>query len=51
MERIALRGGQALRLAFHIEAGADGSLTGTMDSPDQGQTGLMLSDIAFDGTR
>ncbi len=42
-------GGQALRLIFHIEADADGSLSGTMDSPDQGQTGLTISEIAFDG--
>ncbi len=43
-------GGQVLRLAFHIQAAADGSLSGTMDSPDQGQTGLGLSSVSFDGT-
>jgi hypothetical protein len=43
-------GGQNLRLVFHIVAAADGSLSGTMDSPDQGQNGLGLSAVAFDGT-
>ena len=42
-------GGGELRLIFHIEY-ADGSLSGTLDSPDQGQTGLAASAVAFDGT-
>ena len=43
-------GGATLRIVFHLDAGADGSLSGTMDSPDQGQTGLAISTVAFDGT-
>ena len=42
-------GGQALRLIFHIEADG-GSLSGTLDSPDQGQMGMPISAVAFDGT-
>jgi hypothetical protein len=41
-------GGAELRLIFRL-AYADGALSGTMDSPDQGQTGLPLSEVAFDG--
>lgn len=42
-------GGANLRLIFHLRF-ADGALTGTMDSPDQGQSDLPLSTVAFDGT-
>ncbi|MGD8816447.1 MAG: hypothetical protein PVJ51_04625 [Acidobacteriota bacterium] len=42
-------GGGQVRLVFHI-AYADGALGGTMDSPDQGQTGLQLTSVSFDGT-
>ena len=42
-------GGQDLRLIFYIEADG-GSLSGTMDSPDQGQTGMPISAVVFDGT-
>jgi hypothetical protein len=42
-------GGADLRLIFHL-AHTDGALTGTMDSPDQGQNDLPLSTVAFDGT-
>ena len=34
-----------LRVVFHIEQAPDGSLTGTMDSPDQGASGIPLSDV------
>lgn len=34
-----------LRLLFHIEHEGD-RLTGTMDSPDQGATGIPLSDVS-----
>ena len=43
-------GTQTLRLVFHIEADADGALTATMDSPDQGQTGMPVNTVSFDGT-
>src|SRR5688572_18069129 len=33
---LALPGGQSLRLAFHVSRTADGGLSATMDSPDQG---------------
>jgi hypothetical protein len=42
-------GGGQIRLVFHITY-ADGALGGTMDSPDQGQTGLQLTSVSFDGT-
>ncbi len=45
-----LSAGADLRLIFHIES-VDGELTGTLDSPDQGATGLVISRAAFDGTR
>ncbi len=42
-------GPQTLRIVFHLVAGADGGLTATMDSPDQGQSGLPVNRVAFDG--
>lgn len=42
-------GGGEVRIIFHFTH--DGStLSGTMDSPDQGQTGLPISAAAFDGS-
>jgi pimeloyl-ACP methyl ester carboxylesterase len=41
--------GMQLRLIFHVTAGEGGSLSGTMDSPDQGQTGLPLSAVTVTG--
>jgi pimeloyl-ACP methyl ester carboxylesterase len=38
-----------LRLAFHIEKAADGKLTGTMDSPDQGAKGVPLGGVRVEG--
>lgn len=35
--------GAELRIVFHIERGADGALEATMDSPDQGATGISVS--------
>ena len=40
--------GTELRLVFHIERDADGALSGTMDSPDQGAYGLGLSSVSED---
>lgn len=38
-------GSAKLRLALHIEKGADGALTGKMDSIDQGANGIPLSAV------
>ncbi len=43
-------GGTQLRVVFHIEEGDDGALTGTLDSPDQGATGIPLGDISGSGS-
>ena len=37
--------GTELRLVFHVEQDADGKLSGTLDSPDQGAYGLQLSSV------
>ncbi len=41
-------GGVELRIVFHLEEAADG-LTATMDSPDQGATGIPVSDVTVTG--
>jgi len=41
-------GGTELRIVFHVEQGEDG-LTATMDSPDQGATGIPVSGVAVAG--
>lgn len=38
-------GGTDLRVVFHLEREADGRLSGTMDSPDQGATDLSISRV------
>jgi uncharacterized protein len=38
-----------VRIVLHLERGADGTLAGTMDSPDQGAYGLRLDSLAFAG--
>ena len=43
-------GGAQLRIVFNIERGDDGSLSGTMDSPDQGRFGIPLSSVTLDGS-
>jgi len=43
-------GGQVLPIVFHISVDADGALTATMDSPAQGQNGLPVDTVAFDGS-
>ncbi|MGH7127500.1 MAG: alpha/beta hydrolase family protein, partial [Planctomycetaceae bacterium] len=40
-------GGTQLRLVFHIGPEEDGNRTGTMDSPDQGTTGLPIATVAL----
>lgn len=37
-----------LRIVFNVSANADGSLSATMDSPDQGATGIPTSSTEFD---
>ena len=37
-----------LRIVFNIHANADGSLSGTLDSPDQGATGIGISRISVE---
>ena len=39
--------GTELRVVFHINKGADGKLTVTMDSPDQSATGIPVDECAF----
>ena len=40
--------GMELRIVFHVEQGQDG-LTATMDSPNQGATGIPVSDVTVAG--
>ncbi len=40
-------GGQ-LPMVIHIQAGEDGSLTATMDSPAQGAKGIPVSEVSFE---
>ena len=39
--------GAELRIVFHITEGEDGTLSATMDSPDQGATGITVSEVTF----
>lgn len=41
--------GMELRIVIHISADSTGALTATMDSPDQGATGIAVSKVIFDG--
>jgi len=41
--------GARLRLAVHVAPGADGKLTGTLDSLDQNAMGLPLADVSLSG--
>lgn len=40
-------GGQKLRLALHIKQAADGALSATLDSLDQGVNGIPIDKISF----
>lgn len=40
-------GGQKLRLALHIKQAADGTLSATLDSLDQGVNGIAIDKISF----
>lgn len=44
-------GAKSVRTALHLALDADGNLTGTCDSPDQGVFGLALGDVALDAGR
>jgi uncharacterized protein len=41
--------GPQLTVVYHVERADAGGLTGTLDSPDQGATGLPLSAVTFSG--
>ncbi len=40
-----------LQLELHLVRAADGTLSGTLDSPSQGATGIPCSDVRVDGNR
>jgi len=40
-------GSGSLRVVIHVAQSNDGKLTATMDSPDQGATGIAMSSITF----
>lgn len=42
--------GMQLGISVHFEAGTDGSISGNIDIPQQGATGLNLVNISLDGT-
>ncbi len=39
--------GTELRIVFHIVEGEDGTLTATIDSPDQGAAGIPVSEVTY----
>ena len=41
--------GMELRIVIHLSNDSTGALTGTMDSPDQGATGIPISEVRFNG--
>jgi len=41
--------GVKLQIVFHITESEDGTLSATMDSPDQGAAGIPVSGVTFDG--
>ncbi|MFQ5689063.1 MAG: alpha/beta hydrolase family protein [Gemmatimonadota bacterium] len=41
--------GIELRVVFRIQRAKDGSYSATMDSPDQGARGILVSDVSFSG--
>ena len=40
-------GGSSLRVVLHVAQDSGGKLSGTVDSPDQGATGIAISTISF----
>jgi len=43
-------GAAKLRVVFHVNAAAGGTLSGTMDSPDQGAAGIPATSVTAQGT-
>ncbi len=43
--KLTVGNGMSLRVVFHITAKDDGTLGGTLDSPDQGATGIPLTEV------
>jgi pimeloyl-ACP methyl ester carboxylesterase len=43
--------GVSLTLVFHVKQANDGSFSATMDSPDQGATGLKVDSVKLDGQK
>ncbi|MDI6807897.1 MAG: alpha/beta fold hydrolase [Candidatus Eisenbacteria bacterium] len=43
-------GGVELRVVFNISREPSGALKATLDSPDQGATGIVVDDVIFDGS-
>jgi uncharacterized protein len=48
---LQIAGGPSLPLIFHIEAGKEGRLTVTMDSPSQGVRGVAVESVRFEAGR
>jgi len=48
-EGVLEAGGTQLTVRFHIEKDETGTLTGTMDSPDQGVSGLPMTSVSLSG--
>lgn len=44
---LELQGGQELRILFNISTGPEGSPTATMDSPDQGVSGIPVEKVIY----
>jgi len=42
-------GDARLRLVFHLKESGDGTLEATLDSPDQGATGIPVESVAVEG--
>ena len=42
--------GQKMAVVFHLQMSKDGKLSGTAEIPEQGQSGIPLSDFALDGS-
>ena len=40
-------GNGSLRVVVHISQATDGKLTGTLDSPDQGATGIAIGSVSY----
>lgn len=43
-------GENSLRLVFHVDRAEDGTLQATIDSPDQGGTGIPVAEVTAEGS-